>query len=344
MTLDGRMPGAVDGRRGQELYSVRAIDGGGDEEMMALEIRGSDLTWIAHIVERIHASSSESNAYWKQDHPLDDAITLVATPAEIKAACSSLVQDLDSVVLSRSNNNSNGEIIRLDGPLASYSFANLIRRALLTRIPVLAADSITVERNDSSTQDEVLAHRIGQIALLFSPEEETGTLDVEAGDHERVILAEDIKFTASPIITVAPGDAKVPLGCLPPGGAIKLNVTTRVGVGLRHAKYAAVASVPMVPDVQFETMPNADMISALLAAGFICDENRRIRRTDGGAVRVERIAEVLDCTVPNLKVVNPPPGFSLYVESLGQRTSSECLHEAKRAILNELREALLSVP
>jgi DNA-directed RNA polymerase subunit L len=330
--LNGRI--SEDGRRGQEKLSVKATES--RDGKYALEIRGSDLTWISHVVERIHTNFNASNAHWKQDHPLDDAIKLVAMPIEIRNACSSLVEDLRSIKLR------NGGEIRLEGPQASYSFANLIRRALLTRVPVLAADSVTVERNDSSTQDEVLAHRIGQISLLFGPEA-SGSLNLEAGEFEMVVFAGDILF-ASPIVAVSPEDSKVPLGCLPPGGAIKLKISTRVDVGLCHAKYTAVASVPVVSDVQFEEIPvDTHKIGKLQAAGFACDNVGLVSRVDGGHVRVERIAEILECTVQNLKVIVPPPGISLYVESLGQRSQEECLTEATQAILKELEVALASL-
>lgn len=322
---------SLDGRRGQERFAVEKKEIEGRD---ALVVRGSDLTWINHLVESIHASMPQSEAHWRQDHPLDDAIVLVASKDELILACSELCEDIKSIAVDPHDCK-----VRLTGHrLARYSFANLVRRALMTRIPILAADSITVWRNDSSTQEEVLAHRIGQIALTFGPPQD-GVLEVETDEDERIIVAGDIKFPSP--VEVSPEDRSVPLGCLPPRSKITVTITTKVSIGLQHAKFAAVASVPVVPEIRFIERPSDDAIETLIAAGFVVDDqNRIVRLKEGEIVRMERIAEVLGCAPGELPVVNPPEAFTLLVEPLGQRTAEDCLQAAQNAILQEVTQVL----
>ncbi|MCK5107935.1 MAG: DNA-directed RNA polymerase subunit D, partial [Nanoarchaeota archaeon] len=44
-------------------------------------------------------------------------------------------------------------------------FANLLRRAIIDRVPVLAFDEIEFRENDSVLYDEIIAHRLAMISL-----------------------------------------------------------------------------------------------------------------------------------------------------------------------------------
>ena len=45
------------------------------------------------------------------------------------------------------------------------SFANALRRIMLTEIPVTAIEEVTIKDNNSALQDELLAHRLGLIPV-----------------------------------------------------------------------------------------------------------------------------------------------------------------------------------
>jgi len=55
----------------------------------------------------------------------------------------------------------------LDG--VKPDFANSLRRAIMSEVPVLAVDWIEVHENNSALFDEIIAHRLGMIPLSFDP-------------------------------------------------------------------------------------------------------------------------------------------------------------------------------
>ena len=56
---------------------------------------------------------------------------------------------------------------------ANEAFANTIRRALITTVPVFAPQSISVITNESPMYDETLAHRIAMIPFTYSDKYKT---------------------------------------------------------------------------------------------------------------------------------------------------------------------------
>lgn len=49
------------------------------------------------------------------------------------------------------------------------SYANAIRRIMLDEVPSIAIEFVEIETNTSIIQDEVLAHRLGLVPILFDP-------------------------------------------------------------------------------------------------------------------------------------------------------------------------------
>lgn len=314
-------------RRGYVDFSVKLLDN--DDESVTLQINGSDFTWIVDVVERIHNNDASSEAHWRKEHPLEDAIMLKAERRGLHTACEGIIRDLQMLEIS------DGRIIRLERK--TYSFANTVRRMFMTRIPVLAIDTVIIKKNDSSTQDEILAHRLGQVALAFSTEEEQGSIYIHAQQGEqRVVVAGDLTF---PTVRVASGEENIPLGCIPSNGVLELTAKTRVSTGLRHAKYMAVASVPLIPEIELKSVSD-EQRELLDAGGFCCQENHVVFRHDGTVVRAERVAEILG----NDAIVDPPKNFTLIVEPLGQLDAQACLNQARLVVIEEVQAALATIP
>jgi len=149
----------------------------------------------------------------------------------------------------------------LDG--VKPDFANSLRRAIMSEVPVLAVDWIEVHENNSALFDEIIAHRLGMIPLSFDPKkfnfqdqckcegkgcplcqvvfalEKTGPCVVYSGDMK----------SSNP--EVKPLSPKFPIVELLKGQKIKLEAVARLGTGREHAKYqAAIASYQYYPEIK----------------------------------------------------------------------------------------------
>ena len=136
------------------------------------------------------------------------------------------------------------------------SFLNAIRRTLLSQVPKLAIEDVTIYDNTSALFDEMLAHRLGLLPVptdlnLFVPRKECtcngegcpsctvlytlskeGPCMVYSGD---LVPAADAKFRIF--------DPKVPLVKLLEGQRVMLEAGAILGSGIEHAKWQGTVAV-----------------------------------------------------------------------------------------------------
>ena len=129
-------------------------------------------------------------------------------------------------------------------------FANAIRRIAVGEIPILAVDSVDFEHNDSVLYNEIIAHRLAMIPLVFEPKEVHFRDEHEGkktcGNCE-IVLAIDKKgpcFVYSKDMKSANKDVSplydnIPIVELFEGQKLKLEATAILGLGKDHAKWQA---------------------------------------------------------------------------------------------------------
>jgi len=156
------------------------------------------------------------------------------------------------------------EILNIDNKKISFilkgvtpPLANAIRRVIISEVPSMAIDDITVLENTSPMYDDILAHRLGLIPLTTDldsyllPEEcncgsELGcskcrsilTLDVEAEKNSKTIYSGDLKSSDPAIKPVNPD---IPIVKLAQGQKIKLESYAKLGRGKDHAKWQPIS-------------------------------------------------------------------------------------------------------
>ena len=145
---------------------------------------------------------------------------------------------------------SNG-ILELECKEASPAYMNSLRRAIMNEVPTLAIEVVEFKNNSSIMNDEVVAHRLGLVALttptgdyaLASPEEMqtqefsarssvTATLSAKG---PCTVYAKDLKFADSKVQPVHPETIIVKLLA---GQEIELIATAVLGKGKIHTKWS----------------------------------------------------------------------------------------------------------
>ncbi|MBU0586222.1 DNA-directed RNA polymerase subunit D [Candidatus Micrarchaeota archaeon] len=129
-------------------------------------------------------------------------------------------------------------------------FANLIRRYIMSSVPVLAIDEVTFYENTSNFFDEYVAHRMGLIPITTPPKipedaeivfflDSVGPKTVLSG--ELATKDKDIKIARE----------KIPIATLSERQALRLEAKARVGTAKKHAKFqAGMANYEILEDGQ----------------------------------------------------------------------------------------------
>ena len=146
-----------------------------------------------------------------------------------------------------------------------FTKANAIRRALMTYVPSMAVDRITVYENTSPIYEEMLAHRIGLIPLAT----DLKTYNMKAGCKcggkgcarcEAVLILEKTGPGVIYSSDLKPQDPKIKpvydkmlIVKLREGQKVKMEMVARLGLMSEHAKYQGViASYKQLNDNEFE--------------------------------------------------------------------------------------------
>eukprot|EP00188_Purpureofilum_apyrenoidigerum_P001541 Plantae.Rhodophyta-Purpureofilum_apyrenoidigerum.ctg18592.p1 GENE.Plantae.Rhodophyta-Purpureofilum_apyrenoidigerum.ctg18592~~Plantae.Rhodophyta-Purpureofilum_apyrenoidigerum.ctg18592.p1 ORF type:complete len:396 (+),score=62.86 Plantae.Rhodophyta-Purpureofilum_apyrenoidigerum.ctg18592:53-1189(+) len=186
-------------------------------------------------------------------------------------------------VLSRDRDRLVFEIVGIDAPIA-----NTLRRILLSEVPTMAIETVSIFNNTSVIHDEILAHRLGLIPLDVDPR-----LFQESGESQEDLETTSLRFKLDIRCTKkvgVPADAPTqdryvnsdvfssalvwePIGRqaevfaikppkpvhndiliakLRPGQEIKLECVAVRGIGKVHAKWSPVATAfyKMLPEVK----------------------------------------------------------------------------------------------
>lgn len=150
---------------------------------------------------------------------------------------------------------------------ASVSFANSLRRVLLSEIPTLSIDMVEIEKNYTVLPDEMIAHRLGLIpiysgdALRYKEEcmctshcsycAIVGTLDVyNSSSSTRFVTSRDIKFEKENVVRTK---NPVLIAKLSTNQSLKMSVIVRKGTGKIHAKWCPVTAVGFEYDRENKT-------------------------------------------------------------------------------------------
>jgi len=191
-------------------------------------------------------------------------------------------------------------------------FANAIRRISMSEIPAMSVESVDFANNDSVLYDEILAHRLSMIPLVFNPKNyKVKETDEDTGSMYEVLLVIDKKgpcMVYSKDIKSSDPDVKplydnIPIVELAEGQNLKLDATAILGYGKNHSKWAAaVTSYRYYPVVKQQ--------------GKITNETDVIKSCPKRAIRIEngKVTLTDDCDLSGLCMKVAKPEGSLRIE------------------------------
>lgn len=230
------------------------------------------------------------------------------------------------------------------------AFANSIRRTILQEVPVMAIDEVEVVANDSVMDDEILAHRLGQMPLT-TPEGYllpskcdcrkgrcsncSVDLTLEA-EGPGVVRAGDMKSSDTEVVPV---QDKSPVARLGEGQSLKFTAIARLGFGKDHANWQpAVASYKYMPIINIDQEARDDWEECVDA----CPKD--ILEESDGELNVTDLEECTMCEAcvevcPDaIEVDGDPTKFIINVESTGAMSPERVVRDALEVLSDKCKE------
>ncbi|MCF7865883.1 DNA-directed RNA polymerase subunit D [Candidatus Woesearchaeota archaeon] len=233
----------------------------------------------------------------------------------------------------------------IDGSAPAY--VNTLRRVFMTEVPTMAISEVDFKQNNSVLYDEIIAHRLGLLAIksdlksynIPKEGEEEG-----AATHLKMIL----KATGPKIVTasdikskdpkVSPIHNDTPIVKLLDNQELEFVATAHLGFGKDHSKWnTGLVSYYYKPKI---TVNNK---SANLKDVIKKFPPQIVKKGEIDASKI-CTAEIIDaCTgvdedVVKIEYANPCTSFVFTIESWGQLTPEEIVEEGINQYNNQLDE------
>lgn len=243
------------------------------------------------------------------------------------------------------------------------SFLNALRRTMLSQVPKLAIDDVTIYDNTSALFDEMLAHRLGLMpvptdlnafvarkdctcngegcpncTVLYTLSKE-GPCMVYSGD---LVPAADAKFRIV--------DPKIPLVKLLEGQRVMLEAGAVLGDGIGHAKWQAVTAVGYTEYPVIKVHPGAlppavaEKLQRTAPPGAVAIENGQLRVLDPvkAVAYVKSVKDLHD--LDSVEVSHEADRWVFRIETDGSLDPVTCLRKAVSILMEKLKEVENEVP
>ena len=229
-------------------------------------------------------------------------------------------------------------------------FANALRRAMIGEVPILAVNTIELTANDSVIYDEIIAHRLALVPLVFDPKNYNLPKDCKCEGKgcsncqvtlvidkkgPTTVYSKDMKSSADDVKPLYPD---MPIVDLAEGQKLKLEANARLGLGKSHAKWQA-----SITGYRYWPMPEIKgKISNSSELAKICPKNAIT--ADDGKVMVspdcDTCQECVRAAKPegSLIIKGDPNKLIFTVESVSGITASQVVSLAADMLKDKVKE------
>lgn len=261
---------------------------------------------------------------------------------------------------------------------ADLSFANGLRRIIISEVATIAIDLVNITSNTSPLFDEFIAHRLGLIPLVSTDVSDyvfhrdctcseycekcsvQFYLDVKCINDQMDITTNHIKQVNkdnSVVPVLFPDEDPIVIAKLKKNQELNIHMIAKKGIGKQHAKWSPVSTCVMqhVPEIEFlQDRFLIDKLTIKQKIEFVDSCPSKVYRYDETR-KIVVIENKLNCTyceecinklesfnVDNTKAIKITPAPNRYLfklETVGSLKPEQVVVDA----LNEMKRKLLSV-
>ena len=233
------------------------------------------------------------------------------------------------------------------------SFVNALRRTVITDIPTLAIEDVSISKNDSVLFDEIIAHRLGLIPIVtdlktFVPPDACKCKGKGCAKCQvkfklkavgpSVVYSEQLK-SADP--KIKPAFEKMPIVKLKEGQAVELEAVAVLGTGKEHTKWSAgTLTFQRYPEVEVDLKKCNGCGKCIDACPKNIFEGKDKPKVKNNKVIECHLCKACEdiCEKKAITVKGLNDKYIIEVESWGQLKPSEILEQAGKINKEQLEE------
>jgi DNA-directed RNA polymerase subunit D len=243
----------------------------------------------------------------------------------------------------------------LDG--ATPALANALRRIMISEVPTLAIEWVDFNDNTSALFDEVVAHRLGMIPLIFDPKKFNFARECKCKGKGCPLCQVVFALEKSGPSTACSGDMKssnrgvkpanpdFPIVKLLKGQHLKLEAFAVLGEGKEHAKWqAANVSYQYLPQLEVKNFRDFKKLVSACPKGVLAVKKRKLVLTDPFTCDECRVCE--DVSDKGVEIKSDPERFVFRVESISGLDPRHIISEAARILevkANEFKSEIKNI-
>ena len=306
---------------------------------MNVQIKSTDTDqcWSNVLIEMTFEEDPLANSWVTKLHLLDELIVISGESNSLISAANRLLLRLESPSIKYLDISPDIGCLCLTD--VSFRFASMMRKALMSRIPVFACSSVTVLANTTQYLDDFICHRVGQLAYEICDETElTAHLRLERSGKAR---GEDIKFSSSNCVTRE--FEKSIIAVLDENEELSLELHFEKNMALdNHDMFSAVINPNYKPEFTISKDFSSVARPILSTFGYTINEDYTISHADHIS-RKEAIQEILRNNAITDDCLHLTRNFVIDIESHGQHPPKKCAELAIAQIKKEIESFVLQV-